>query len=150
MACLGRSLGRCPVCGNKMNVTRLHCDSCDSTLEGRFEACVFCRLSQEQQIFMAVFLKSRGNIKEVERELGISYPTVRSRLDLILEALGYQCETLKARDDRGFDLQNIMGAFGYPAETAPDEQSQRRLETLDSLDRGELTVDEAVEILKHL
>jgi hypothetical protein len=109
-----------------MNVTRLHCDSCDSTLEGRFDTCRFCQLSPEQQVFVAVFLRGRGNIKEVERALGISYPTVRSRLDGILDALGYQAEL-----DAGDDIQ------------------QRR-EVLDALDRGELTADEAARVLKQI
>jgi hypothetical protein len=133
-----------------MDVTRLHCDSCDSTLEGCFEACRFCQLSPEQHVFVAVFLKARGNIKEVERELGISYPTVRSRLDGILEALGYQVETLKSRDDRGFEFQGFLEALGYQPDPAPEEHGRRRRETLDALDRGELTVDEAVRILKQL
>ncbi len=119
-------LGQCPVCGGKMDVTRLHCDDCDSTLEGRFDTCRFCQLSPDQQVFVSVFLKNRGNIKDMERELGISYPTVRSRLDSILRALGYQ------------------------AEQALDEDSQSRREALDALDKGELTVDQATKILKQL
>src|SRR5208337_2930163 len=99
MVGLGRPmLGQCPVCGGKMDVTRLHCDSCDSTLEGRFDTCRFCQLNPEQQIFVEVFLRTRGNIKEVERELGISYPTVRSRLDSVLGALGYQAEQVTEED----------------------------------------------------
>ena len=118
-------MGRCPVCENRMSVTRLHCDSCDSTLEGRFDTCRFCQLSQEQQVFVEVFLKGRGNIKEVERELGISYPTVRSRLDSILEVLGFQA-----------DLE--------------DGCSQQRNDVLDALDKGELTADEATRLLKRI
>jgi hypothetical protein len=109
-----------------MSVTRLHCDSCDSALEGCFDTCRFCQLSQEQQVFVEVFLKGRGNIKEVERELGISYPTVRSRLDSILEALGYQ------------------------ADLAAEDFSQQRNAILDALDRGELTADEAAKLLKRM
>ncbi len=119
-------LGRCPICGSRMNVTRLHCDSCDSTLEGRFDTCRFCQLSQEQQVFVEVFLKGRGNIKEVERELGISYPTVRGRLDSILEALGYQ------------------------SEMSAEDLSQHRNNVLEALDKGELTADEAAKLLKQL
>jgi len=119
-------LGRCPVCGNRMNVTRLHCDSCDSTLDGCFDTCRFCQLSPDQQVFVDVFLRGRGNIKEVERELGISYPTVRSRLDGILEALGYQ------------------------SDLAVDDRSEQRNEVLGALDRGELTAEEAVKLLKRV
>lgn len=119
-------LGQCPVCGSKMNVTRLHCNNCDSTLEGRFDTCKFCQMSPEQQVFVEIFLKSRGNIKEVERELGISYPTVRSRLDSVLEVLGYQTEAVM------------------------EDYSQRRKEILEALDGGELTADEAAKILKQL
>ena len=74
-------IGRCPVCGDELAVTRLHCGSCDTQIEGRFQLGRFQRLSAEQLAFLEVFVKNRGIIKDVEAELGISYPTVRARLD---------------------------------------------------------------------
>jgi len=80
---------KCSVCGGEMVVRELECPACDVTVRGRFETCAFCTLSGEQLELIKIFLKSRGNIKEVERELGISYPTVRARLDEIVRALGF-------------------------------------------------------------
>jgi len=114
-------LSKCPVCGKAMQVTRLHCHGCKTSIEGNFDSCKFCRLDEEQRQFIEVFLTSRGNIKEVERLLGISYPTVRSRLDAVLESLGYRVER---------------------------EQDQRRKEILEALDKGEITSEEAIRLLR--
>ncbi|HHW72071.1 MAG TPA: DUF2089 domain-containing protein [Firmicutes bacterium] len=114
-------LTKCPVCGKALGVTKLQCSSCHTSIEGRFEPCRFCRLNAEQRQFIEVFLTSRGNIKEVERLLGISYPTVRSRLDNVLEALGYRVER---------------------------DQDQRRKEIIEALDKGEITSQEAIKLLQ--
>lgn len=82
-------LGRCPVCGEELYVTKLSCHMCHTHIEGDFSLCKLCKLTKEQQDFVEVFIKSRGNIKEIEKELGISYPTVRGRLENVIEALGY-------------------------------------------------------------
>lgn len=81
--------GTCPVCGGEMVIRELECPTCDITVKGRFDTCPFCSLTPEQVELIKIFLKSRGNIKEAERELGISYPTVRGRLDDIVRALGF-------------------------------------------------------------
>ncbi len=120
-----RLVGRCPVCGGTLQVRRLECEHCGSALEGRFHLCRFCQLSREQQEFIEVFLACRGNIREVERVLGISYPTVRNRLDGIIEAL---------------DLR-------APEREAARSSQQRRL-VLEALERGELTVAEALQRLR--
>lgn len=121
------ALHRCPVCGEEMEVVRLHCRYCDTTIEGRFSAGRLGVLTPEQQDFVALFLKSRGNIREMERELGVSYPTVRSRLEAIIEALGYAVET-----------------------KPPDPSEVRRREILEALDRGDLKPEEAVRLLRDL
>lgn len=121
-------IGKCPVCGEEMKVTRLHCYRCDTTIEGRFDTCKFCLLDKEQKQFVEIFLKSRGNIKEVERELGISYPTVRSRLDAVLESLGYRVERRRADNE---------------------EKMARRRSILESLEKGELTPEEAAKMLRE-
>ncbi|MBM3288048.1 MAG: DUF2089 domain-containing protein [Candidatus Eisenbacteria bacterium] len=79
----------CAACGGEMVVRELECPACDITVRGRFETCPFCTLSQQQLDLIKIFLKSRGNIKEVEREMGISYPTVRARLEEVVRALGF-------------------------------------------------------------
>ncbi|MFO7675746.1 MAG: DUF2089 domain-containing protein [bacterium] len=81
-------LHRCPVCSGRMAVAELKCESCDVSVRGRFEIPELCRLPRELYDFLLVFVRNRGVIREVERELGISYPTVRSRLDAVLAALG--------------------------------------------------------------
>lgn len=82
-------LGRCPVCAGELTVRRLQCASCETAIEGRFRLGRFQRLSPEQTAFLEVFVKNRGVIKDVEAELSISYPTVRSRLDEVLRAMGF-------------------------------------------------------------
>lgn len=82
-------LRQCPVCGEELTVTRLHCQACDTAIEGRFRLSRFGRLSNDQLAFIEVFLKNRGIIKDVEAELGISYPTVRARLDDALRGMGF-------------------------------------------------------------
>ncbi|MFZ5815745.1 MAG: DUF2089 domain-containing protein [Bacillota bacterium] len=122
---------RCPVCTGELTVTRLRCRHCDTAIEGHFEVSKFSQLSKEHLEFVEIFLKSRGNIKEVERELGISYPTVRGRLDAVLEALGYRVEPTAVE------------------ETNRAKQAKRK-EILDQLNRGEITSEEAVKLLKNL
>lgn len=122
--------GRCPVCSDEMVVTRLRCHSCDTAIEGTFEIGKFARLSREQLEFVETFIKCRGNIKEVERELGISYPTVRGRLDSVIESLGYRVES--GAEEAGTAARNT-----------------RRKEILDSLNRGEISSEEALRLLKQ-
>ncbi|SCX82046.1 DUF2089 domain-containing protein [Alkaliphilus peptidifermentans] len=115
-------LGQCPVCNHQLKITRLHCRHCDTTIEGSFELCKFSRLSQEHKDFIDVFIKNRGNIKEIERELGISYPTVRNKLEGVIEALGHSSVPIT---------------------------STNKKDVLESLSRGEITAEEAVKLLKE-
>ena len=71
-------IATCPVCSGELTITRLHCRACGTALEGEFGAGRFGRLDREQLSLLESFLRSRGNLKEMERELGISYPTVRA------------------------------------------------------------------------
>jgi hypothetical protein len=82
-------ISTCPVCANELAVTRLHCRSCGTSLEGDFSVGRFGRLSRDQLSLLESFLRSRGNLREMERELGISYPTVRSRVEALVRALGF-------------------------------------------------------------
>lgn len=77
----------CPVCGDSLTLTRLGCESCGTELSGSFEACEYCALSHEDREMLAVFLSSRGNMKELERHLGVSYPTARARFESLLGRL---------------------------------------------------------------
>ena len=78
----------CPVCSDQLHVTRLSCPGCGTGLTGSFAPCSFCALSEADLGLLRVFLTSRGTMKEVERHLGVSYPTARLRFDDLLRRLG--------------------------------------------------------------
>ena len=122
-------LGRCPVCNSGLDVTRLHCPHCDTGIEGKFAVCKFCQLPADQKAFAEVFIKCRGNIKEVEKELGISYPTVRSRLETLIESLGYRSQPVPKDDP---------------------ETKERRKEILEELNEGKISSEEAIALLRKL
>ena len=82
-------IATCPVCAGELAVTRLRCRSCATTLEGDFSVGRFGRLDRDQLTLLESFLRSRGNLREMERELGISYPTVRSRVEALVRSLGF-------------------------------------------------------------
>lgn len=101
-------LTRCPVCRSRMTVSELKCEDCGVAVRGRFEVPALCQLPRELYDFLYVFVRNRGVIREVERELGLSYPTVRARLDAVLAALGENAaapavdrEEIIARLERG-------------------------------------------------
>jgi len=102
-------LGQCPVCGEALEVTRLQCPSCRTAVEGRFTLDRFARLNSEQLAFLEAFLRARGVIKDVEEALGISYPTVRGRLDELLRTLdlGDDRERERERERRRIILADL-------------------------------------------
>jgi len=122
---------RCPVCDHEMRISKLTCTHCPTKIEGEFSTCKFCQLPAEQLIFVETFIKCRGNIKEVEKDLRISYPTVRSRLDSIIETLGYRVDGDKEKQD-------------------PQEESNRREAILEALERGEISPQEATLKLRKM
>ncbi|HEY5629947.1 MAG TPA: DUF2089 domain-containing protein, partial [Candidatus Limnocylindrales bacterium] len=82
-------IATCPVCAHELAVTRLRCGECGTTIEGEFSVGRFGRLTREQTQVLESFLRSRGNLRDMERELGISYPTVRARVETLVRALGF-------------------------------------------------------------
>src|SRR5437660_6174772 len=90
---------RCPSCQSNLTVAELDCPSCSIAIKGDFSLPALLRLAPAQLDFVEVFLKNRGVIRDVERELGISYPTVRARLDEVVAALGYQVRPSATGDD---------------------------------------------------
>lgn len=78
----------CPVCGDHLLVTRLGCESCGSELSGLFSPCDYCALDDADSELLRVFLISRGNMRELEKHLGVSYPTARARFTTLLQTLG--------------------------------------------------------------
>lgn len=117
----------CPSCGSKLEVRELGCPECGITIRGDFPRCEFCALPAEQLNFLRLFVARRGNLRELERELGISYPTVRARLDDLLRALGYPVSPVSALD-----------------------RQERRRQVLDDLKAGTLSPEEAARKLKDL
>jgi hypothetical protein len=115
---------KCPSCSGRVVVTELCCSDCKTTIKGSFELPQFAALAPEDENFLRVFLAARGNIKEVERQLGISYPTVKARLEAVLNRLGLGSLQAEAR--------------------------KRRLSVVERLERGEITAQEAIGLLKGL
>lgn len=117
----------CPSCDKGLVVTRLSCTSCDTEITGRFTPNLFDRLSPENVAFVVTFVRLRGNVKEMERELAVPYASVRSRLDSVLQELG---------------LAAAVGRTDERLKPGPDDASQRR-EILDQLERGDIDPTEA-------
>lgn len=129
-------ISTCPVCANELAVTRLHCRSCGTTLEGDFSVGRFGRLNRDQLSLLESFLRSRGNLREMERELGISYPTVRSRVEALVRALGFGPRADAEETDE-------------PA-TEPVAGTQSRAEILEALARHEITAEDAAAAIRNL
>ena len=113
-----RPPANCPVCNHKLAVTRLSCPSCETELSGAFASCEFCVLTDEDREVLRVFLASRGNMKDLERHLGVSYPTARARFDVLLGKLGI--------------------------ERAPAPPEAARVELMEQVARGEIDIEEAL------
>ena len=120
-------IGLCPICGESLAVTKLHCRNCDTTVEGHFTLGRLYHLSPEQLRFVEIFIKCEGKINRVGQEIGLSYPAVRARLNDVIGALGYEV---------GEQEKNAIS----------DEERQ---EILNQLSEGKLSAGEAVELLKE-
>ena len=134
-------ISTCPVCEGELAITRLHCRTCGTTLEGEFGVGRFGRLSREQLALLESFLRSRGNLKDLERELGISYPTVRGRVEALLRALGLADGDAPAVDE--------PMAADSPLPPHDDDADERRA-ILDRLARRETSAEEAADALRAL
>jgi hypothetical protein len=132
-------ISTCPVCEGELLITRLHCRSCGTALEGEFGVGRFGRLSREQLSLLESFLRSRGNLKEMERELGISYPTVRGRVDSLVRALGLA----------DGESEPLEGDAVDESSEEPNPAAERRA-ILERLAKRELSADEAAAALREL
>jgi hypothetical protein len=137
-------ISTCPVCEGELTISRLHCRSCGTALEGEFGVGRFGRLSKEQMALLESFLRSKGNLKEMERELGISYPTVRGRVDALVRALG-----LGEGDEGESEADEAASAVEAPEASDADLAGQRR-EILERLAKREIAADEAAAALREL
>jgi hypothetical protein len=115
---------KCPACSGKVVATQLCCTDCKTTISGSFELPQLAALASDEENFLRVFLAARGSIKEVERQLGISYPTVKGKMEALLNKLG-------------------LGSL-------QDEARRRRMEILEKLERGEMAAQDAIGLLKKM
>lgn len=118
----------CPVCGDIMEVTRVKCRQCGSELSGNFKPCKFCTLEDKHMQFIETFLRCRGSIKEVEKALGVSYPTVRNMMDAALTALGLNETPAEesARDKEKADILEKLSNKEIDVEAAIQALSKRK------------------------
>ena len=114
-------IGACPICESDLIVTKLSCVNCDTEISGKFQLSKFNYLSKEHLYFIEVFIKNRGSIKQIEKELGISYPTVKKNLDDVIQSLGYEVS---------------------------DEEKLKKEEVFKKLEKGEITAVEAANLIK--
>jgi hypothetical protein len=125
-------ISTCPICSNELSITRLQCRGCGTGIDGEFSVGRFGRLTREQLSLLESFLRARGNAKELERELRVSYPTVRARIEALVRALGL--------------------AEGAPTaeeiEEARAGDTELRRDVLERLSRREISADEAASLLR--
>ncbi len=114
-------INKCPNCGDEMVITSYRCNSCYTEVSGEFEIDKFQRLDNEDKEFIELFLQKRGSIKDVGEEIGISYPTVRNRIDRIVGKLG-----------------------------GTVDKKAGRIDILNMLDNGEITAEKAKSLLEEL
>jgi hypothetical protein len=119
---------RCPLCGGEIAVTRLYCRDCDTTIEGRFTGWSFGQLTPDQLSFVEIFIRCEGKIRRMQDEIGLSYPTIRSRLHEVIRALGYEPGS---SEDTGVLSE------------------QERQQILEDLDAGRIDAVEAMRLLRE-
>lgn len=114
-------IGECPICSSDLVVTKLKCTHCNTEIGGAFQLSKFNYLSKENLYFIEVFIKNRGSIKAIEKELGISYPTVKKTLDDVIVSLGYEVS---------------------------EEDKIKKDEIFKKLEKGEISAVEAAKLIK--
>ena len=117
-------IGICPVCGKRLQATKLTCYSCNTEVTGDFQLSKFNYLTKEELIFVETFVCVQGNIKEMEKEYEVSYPTIKKTLDIIIQKLGHK-------------------SIGIDSKPKVDKS-----EVINKLKNGEVTAEEAVSLLK--
>ncbi|GAB4475654.1 MAG: DUF2089 family protein [Anaerolineales bacterium] len=118
----------CPLCQGELLITRFECQTCETAFEGRFRQPALANLTPEQWQFVKTFIRCEGKIKSMEAEIGLSYPTIRNRLHEIIRALGYE---------------------PYGSEENQTTSPEQRQRVLQALERGELTVKDALRLLEE-
>ena len=113
---------KCPCCSSSMEIERLRCTSCEVVVEGRIPIPRLARLSAQDREFVELFVRSSGSLKAVAEKMGISYPTIRNRLNRVIEILEQEEEGER-------DIRNRI---------------------LDEVEKGAISVDEAVRRLREM
>ena len=131
---------QCPACGGQLVITEYKCPSCQLQMRGDFQPGKFSGLSDEAMNFIKVFLAARGNLTEVERVLGISYPTIRNKLDEINNLLN--------RTDAAEDLRQKTPDKG--PEIILGSAEETRKDILQQVSDGRLSPAEAVKKLQEI
>ena len=121
---------KCPACGDGLYATQLSCNRCYTTVQGSFSLSAFDRLSADSLHFLEIYVKNRGNLKEMERESGEAYPALRSKLNAVIGEMGFEVNAGE--------------------EVEQEDLLDERRQILDRLDRGELDAKEAAEALQKL
>jgi len=116
----------CPVCKSELEITRLHCSTCDTSIEGRFSGGPIAHVTAEHLDFIVTFVRCEGKINRMEQELGLSYPTIRNRLHEVIRALGYE---------PGKDESVDVGA-------------EKRNSVLEDLEAGKISAEDAMRMLR--
>jgi hypothetical protein len=137
-------IATCPVCSGELAVTRLHCRACGTTLEGDFNVGRFGHLSREQMAVLESFLRSRGNLRDMERELSLSYPTVRARVEALIRALGFG-----PRADSDEAVADAASAAADLAAAGADISAARQ-EILERLAKRDITAEDAAAAIRNL
>ena len=119
-------IGKCPICEGNLIVSELTCTSCNAKINGEFSLSKFDNLSPDQQNFALIFIKNQGNIKLIEKEMNISYPTVKKNLSDLINALGF--DEVSVYENNKMTKEEIMQAI-------KDKQ---------------MTLDEAYKLLKEM
>lgn len=161
-----RAPHKCPICDAKLTIIEVSCDRCGTRMQGRFDGCRFCSLSPEEASFLLTFIRNRGSIKDVERELGVSYPTVRAALDNLIAALDRRdapeapvdvpvsvgaAVDVSVNVSADIPVEEPIDAVVLPREVKDSEKKARaRRKILDRLARHEITAEEAATQLKKL
>jgi hypothetical protein len=134
-----RIFEQCPACGGPLVITESRCTNCQLQLRGEFKLGSFSTLSEDQLAFVRVFVRARGNLSEVEKVLGISYPTVRNKLDEVNKALDRDESNTAPVPDRN-----------APESTEPGPAEETRRGILQQVADGKLSAVQAVEKLRDL
>ena len=119
---------QCPACGGSLVITEIQCSNCHLKMQGEFKPGLFSTLSDDQLTFVRAFLRVRGNLSEMEKVLGVSYPTIRNKLEEI--------------------NQTLERAEQTPVIALPSNNERSAI--LNKVAAGELDAAQALELLKDL